>query len=204
MYFKFLAFLGLVFLLVDIHPSLAKETNASRLRRGLPLLPPKFLSRTKRETVLRPWSHPRRIQIFAGNDSSLGFIQDSTPTLGVNHEADHDQDLRIKLMNKEPFDIIFKTPNILSEPLHSGMLIPARPAANLPRGSRRTASWSVDKKTNELKALYTPPHGSNTPIIVLDTIGNTFHFVEHPDTNTHNFFRDDSPVILVKLFVVKE
>ncbi|KAK6992187.1 hypothetical protein R3P38DRAFT_209057 [Favolaschia claudopus] len=129
---------------------------------------------------------------------------DAGSRLGVNHEADHDQDLRIKLMNKEPFDIIFKTPNILSEPLHSGMFIPARPATNLPRGSRRAASWSVDKKTNELKALYTHPHGSNTPTIVLDTIGNTFHFVEHPDLNIHNFFHDDSPVILAKLFLVKE
>ncbi|KAJ7091391.1 hypothetical protein B0H15DRAFT_835912, partial [Mycena belliarum] len=43
---KTLAFLGFIFL-VGINPSLCKETNASRLRRGLPPLPPRSLFRNK-------------------------------------------------------------------------------------------------------------------------------------------------------------
>ncbi|KAJ7623202.1 hypothetical protein FB45DRAFT_924878 [Roridomyces roridus] len=76
-----------------------KETNASRLRRGLPPLPPRILKRQdgssasvssrpmQTPSVARAVSSPLsgRIQVFAGNGSYLGYVQgrDSPSIYGI-------------------------------------------------------------------------------------------------------------------------
>ncbi|KAJ7116025.1 hypothetical protein C8R44DRAFT_220288 [Mycena epipterygia] len=148
---KILTLLGLLCFFADIIPSLGKETNASRLRRGLPPLPPRFLSRNKGATASmtvssRPSSTPRprssvrsgRIQVFAANGSSLGYVRNSTPMHafiplpqsrlihlifrnGINLEADSAHDLRVEIAGEAPFDIIITNPNFPA-PFYLGAL----------------------------------------------------------------------------------
>ncbi|KAJ7898432.1 hypothetical protein B0H13DRAFT_807343 [Mycena leptocephala] len=142
MYFKFLTFVGLVFLLAEIYPALGKETNASRLKRGLPPLPPRFLKRATASgtTSARPSHSPRpqlygrssRIQVFAGNGSSLGYVRNSTPIISINIDADPGQDLRIQAVTSgEPFEIAVES-NSLSAPMYSGAFSSSLAPRDLP------------------------------------------------------------------------
>ncbi|KAJ6610200.1 hypothetical protein B0H10DRAFT_436230 [Mycena sp. CBHHK59/15] len=119
---KILSFFACVCLLAIIPSSLGKETNASRLRRGLPPLPPRFIVRDKRATASAtisssPSSTPRprfsgRIKVVAGNGTSLGYVRNSpgnsnsiSPIGGVSLHAD--QDLRVRLAyGRELFDVV--------------------------------------------------------------------------------------------------
>ncbi|KAJ7043632.1 hypothetical protein C8F04DRAFT_1251037 [Mycena alexandri] len=141
---KILTLLGLVLFVVGINPVLGttKETNASRLKRGLSLLPPPFLF-NKRATATatasaRPshaphppsYGHSGRIHVFAGNGSSLGYVRDS-PVNSLNIVADSEQDLRVQsLTSGEPFDLRINGPTKKSPrtPLYLGVVA----ARNIP------------------------------------------------------------------------
>lgn len=130
---KTLAFLGFIFL-VGINPSLCKETNASRLRRGLPPLPPRSLFRNKdaagaaaSATASSRPSHtpspprPRfsrrsgRIQVIASNGSSFGFLGSSIPIASINLSGDPGQDLRVQTISEStPFNVIVMNPDFPS------------------------------------------------------------------------------------------
>jgi len=229
MYFNILTIFGLAFLLADVYPSLGKETNASRLKRGLPPLPPRFILGNKRATApatisARPSHTPRsqlsarssRIQVFAGNGSSLGYAKNS-PITGINLDADPGQDLRIQTVTGEPFDIFFESPNSLSAPLYSEVLasstLPrssfressnvnrARRAAVSDKGLVRTAVWSIDSNTKELKAVYVDLNGAKSPMLAFDALENKLHFAG--DIDIYNSDNDDFPVIPVRFYLSK-
>ncbi|KAJ7890529.1 hypothetical protein B0H14DRAFT_2689671 [Mycena olivaceomarginata] len=238
MYFKFLAFFGLAFLLSNVWPAVGKETNASRMKRGLPPLPPRFLARNKRPTpsatisapykplhTPRPQGRSSRIQVFAGNGSSLGYVNNSTPIFGINLDADRGHDLRVQPVTGkrtvEQFSIHFERSNHLSAPLDSGTLasnkLLLRDLTELPNMNQdraavsdknfvRTAVWSIDSKAktnhlkkNELKALYVDPDDTESPIFVFDAAGNKFHFLEDIDSINNDF-----PMIPVRFYLSED
>jgi len=146
MYSRMLVFLGLVLFLAVLNPALGKETNASRLRRGLPPLPPRISPRDKGATAsasasARPtqsanpvdtvsWAehlHPRQlsgqIQVFAGNGSSLGYVtgRDSAPIYGISLNAGSGN-LRVRTTSRgDAFALLTTTPT-LSGPSYLGAL----------------------------------------------------------------------------------
>ncbi|KAF8216501.1 hypothetical protein K438DRAFT_1953434 [Mycena galopus ATCC 62051] len=232
MYLKTLALFGL-FLLAD---ALDNETNGSRLKRGLPPLPPRFLARSKPVTgvksdlfhsfpIICPASptisakpsytqlstRSTRIQVFAGNGSSLGYVKNSTPTLGINLDTDPGPDLRVQAVNREPFGIAFENPNFLRAPLYSGALasndldFTESSNANQARATKglvRSAFWSIDSNTKELTALYVGSAGTKSPILAFDAVANTLHFVRNIDI--YNAANDDFPVIPVKFYLSED
>ncbi|KAJ7446687.1 hypothetical protein FB451DRAFT_785287 [Mycena latifolia] len=165
MNFKIFAFLALAFFLAAVNPSLGKETNASRLRRGLPPLPPRSLFRNKgaigwtasATTSSRPSSTPRprfssrsgRIQVLASNGSSLGFVGNSTPVISINFGGDPGQDLRIQIVSESaPFNIIVTNPNFPT-PFYLGALA----SSNLSLEKLTTVALSnVDRARSKSRA----------------------------------------------------
>ncbi|KAJ7760575.1 hypothetical protein B0H16DRAFT_577403 [Mycena metata] len=219
MSFKILTLLGLVLFVVGINPVLGtKETNASRLKRGLSLLPPPFLF-NKRGTATTPTSarpsqgllppshgHSGRIHVLAVNGSSLGY------------------DLHVQtLTNKEPFDLRIKGPtqNPLKSPLYLGVVtarnIPLHdlvkvPLSTVTQAHHTTASdngfiqstiWAIDSNTTELKAQYTNPNGTKSPLLpAFDPHGNELHFVE--DLAIYNSANSDFPSVAVRFYLSED
>ncbi|KAJ7247664.1 hypothetical protein B0H12DRAFT_1124968 [Mycena haematopus] len=223
MYFTFWGVLGLAFLLANAYPSLGKETNASRLKRGLPPLPPRFLMRQNRATASATISaipsytqlsatRSSRIQVFAGNGSSFGYVKNSAPILGVNLDADSSQDLRVQGVTGEPFSIYFESPKFLGAPLQPGALA-SRHLRDFTKSSNkersgtvshndlvRTVVWSIDSKTRELRALYRT--GTKSPILAYDAVGNKLYFVG--DIGIYNSANSDFLVIPVRFYLSED
>ncbi|KAJ6518812.1 hypothetical protein C8R45DRAFT_1204140 [Mycena sanguinolenta] len=221
MYFRIFAVLGLALLLANASPS-DKETNASRMKRGLPPLPPRLLMRNKASTTISamPWytqvstTPSSRIQVFAANGSSLGYVKNSTPTLGVNLDADPRQDLRVRIVTGEPFSITFESRKFLSAPLQPGAFSPndlrdlreslsANKEHRVPgphKDLARSVVWFIDSKTKELTALFSP--GTKSPIFGFDAVGNKLHFMGN--VGIYNSANEDSPVIPVKLYLSED
>ncbi|KAJ7708677.1 hypothetical protein B0H17DRAFT_361556 [Mycena rosella] len=208
---KILPFLGLVFFLA-IDPCLGKETNASRFRRGLPPLPPRFVSRSKGATASatissRPSSTPRphfssrsdhsgRIQVFANNGSSLGYVRNSTP-ISINFGGDPEQELRIQTgFESAPFDILKPlgasasssgtldklTTVALSSPDQASRL----DTSGSGKGFIQSAIWSMDPNTQELKAQYVNPDGIKSALFVeYEAFKNELYFANDIDSAKH-------------------
>ncbi|KAF7370597.1 hypothetical protein MSAN_00692300 [Mycena sanguinolenta] len=222
MYFRIFAVLGLAFLLANGSPPPDKETNASRMKRGLPPLPPRFLGRNKASTTISamPWytqlsaTSSTRIQVFAGNGSSLGYVKNSTPILGVNLDDDPSQDLHVRIVTGEPFSITFESRKFLRAPLEPGAFSPndlrdLRESPNANKEHRVTGShkdlarsvvWSIDSNTKELTALYST--GTKSPVFGFDEAGNKLYFMGN--IGIYNSANEDSPVIPVKFYLSED
>ncbi|KAJ7180663.1 hypothetical protein C8R46DRAFT_1070173 [Mycena filopes] len=227
---KILALLGFVLFFAGFNPILGKETNASRLKRGLPPLPPASLfnkrpaSAQPSYTPRPPWyNHPGRIHVFAGNGTALGYVGDS-PVNGLNTIADSGEDLHVQpLARGELFDLSISssTPKSRKTPLYLGVVTARnKPLRDLIKVSlstvnqarRTTASekgfiqstiWSIDPSTKELKAQYLDPDGSKHPVLLaFDSHGNELHFVG--DINLYNSVNRDFPSIVVRFYLSED
>ncbi|KAJ6591533.1 hypothetical protein DFH09DRAFT_177348 [Mycena vulgaris] len=234
MNFKLLTFLGLVVVFLgNFYPSLGKETNASRFRRGLPPLPPRFALRNKGSTASAtvtswPSSTPRprfsarsgRIQVFAGN-TSLGYVRNSTPINSINLGGVPKQDLRVETVSERaPFDIIVTNPNFLS-PFYVGVLV----SRNLDARELATMTLSnVDRARSNFRA--TGPGKSYVQSQIWSISSNTNELEArylNPDGSKSSlfvaydahenelyfvgdidFFNSASPASLVKLFLSED
>ncbi|KAJ7612524.1 hypothetical protein DFH06DRAFT_1147235 [Mycena polygramma] len=198
MYSRCIKFLGLVLLLAGVPPSLGKETNASRLKRGLPPLPPRFLS-DKRATVPTTTSaRPSR-----------------TPDPNnLNLDAGSGQDLRIQAVaGGEPFDLMVQNSKT---PLYLGALAPhnlskvtlsivnkARRTTVSDKGLVQSTIWSMDRNTKELKARYVDPDGNKSPSnFAFDPHGNALLLLANVDD--YNSANPDDPAIPVRLLLSED
>ncbi|KAJ7765492.1 hypothetical protein DFH07DRAFT_367116 [Mycena maculata] len=226
MYFRIPLLLGLVLFLADLNLALAtdKETNASRLRRGLGPLPPRFASRDKAATAsasARPSHTPRphssssssRIQVFSGNSSSLGYVRNSAPIYGINPDGGSG-DLRVRSMaGGERFDLIITNPSPSSTPSYLGAVtsgnlalrdLPKVALSNVDQVSDKafvqSTIWSVNSSTKELEARYMDPDGTTSPLtVVFDAHENEIHFVG--DVDVYNSDYADFPAMVIKLYL---
>ncbi|KAJ7224295.1 hypothetical protein GGX14DRAFT_649404 [Mycena pura] len=188
------------------------------MRRGLPPLPPPFLSRGKRTTPSATASarpshtpHPQsssrfgRVQVFANDGSPLGH--------SINLDSSPGQDLRVRAVpSGELFNMIVVRPNSAAAS-YLGELAATdlssrdftveqdRSSSGLgDKGHFQPSIWAIDPSTKELKALYTNPDGSRSPLsVAFDPRGNELHFVK--DIDTFNTIYADFPTDVVKLYL---
>ncbi|KAJ7504344.1 hypothetical protein B0H11DRAFT_512547 [Mycena galericulata] len=228
MSFRIFMLLGLVLFLANLNPTQGRETNASRMRRGLPPLPPRFALRDKRVTAsatasARPSPTPRsqlsgRIQVFAGNGSSLGYIKNSASIYGINPDGGSG-DLRVRAASGgEEFDMTIANPAPSELPYLGALASSNLALRDLPKvtlsnvdqapSKSRTRStdqaigqstiWSINPSTKELQARYMNPDGTKSPLsVVFDAADNELFFVG--DVDAYNSAYVDFPVVAVEL-----
>ncbi|KAJ7281485.1 hypothetical protein C8J57DRAFT_1297773 [Mycena rebaudengoi] len=213
MVLKIVSLLCLFGFLAYINSSLAKrETNASRLSRGLPPLPPRFLSRDVTATANpRPSTSPipkyfsGRIQVRTGNGKSLGYVRNAASNTNSVNTLGRGEDLRVKfIFGREPFEIIATVQSKLPPTFYIGAQENNQLAIffSTPTSSKviNSSLYPSIRATNKFPVHYLNPDGTKSSVVVAFNAHDNELFFVH-DINAHN--TRDLPALAVKLFLVE-
>ncbi|KAI0065505.1 hypothetical protein BV25DRAFT_1836303 [Artomyces pyxidatus] len=201
--FAFLAVLALVL------PASARVTNADRLRRGQPPLPPTRRATAKRQapSPSSPQSISGRIQVRdATGLNTLGYIQNtvSGPT-GIKFSGS-ENDLEVLYVGAElvAYSAIFPSPFLIGA--SGSALLSVGSAAAIPFinvDESISAIWSLDVTTGALTATWKNIDGSIlNPVFAYDSVQDKLFLTGDIIEFAAAALTEATPPVLVSLYLV--